>query len=193
MNRRYRKTIIAGNWKMNKTATETKKFADDFKALLPKTKWCDVVVCVPSVDISAAVRHHDRNHLLGEIHGAAEVQMKYFIEVVNIQFLNTQVTFWVGSAYVVNQYVHLSVLFHCKVNQLFAALQFGSGEINGTYVSPRLSEFGSKLLRFFFGVVGNDYFTAFRNNTACGCFANAAGSTGDDDCLIFESIHIMRI
>ena len=56
MNRRYRKTIIAGNWKMNKTATETKKFADDFKALLPKTKWCDVVVCVPSVDISAAVR-----------------------------------------------------------------------------------------------------------------------------------------
>ncbi len=26
MNRRYRKTIIAGNWKMNKTASETKKF-----------------------------------------------------------------------------------------------------------------------------------------------------------------------
>ena len=51
-----RKPIIAGNWKMNKTATEAKKFADDFKALLPKTKWCDVVVCVPSVDISAAVR-----------------------------------------------------------------------------------------------------------------------------------------
>ncbi len=25
MNRRYRKTIIAGNWKMNKTATEAKK------------------------------------------------------------------------------------------------------------------------------------------------------------------------
>ena len=122
MNRRYRKTIIAGNWKMNKTATEAKKFADDFKALLPKTKWCDVVVCVPSVDISAAVRHHDRNHLLGEIHGAAEVQVKYFIEVVNIQFLDTQVTFWVGSAYVVNQYVHLSVLFHCKVNQLKARL-----------------------------------------------------------------------
>ena len=27
MNRRYRKTVIAGNWKMNMTATETKKFA----------------------------------------------------------------------------------------------------------------------------------------------------------------------
>ena len=56
MDKRNRKAVIAGNWKMNKTATEAKKFADDFKALLPKTKWCDVVVCVPSVDISAAVR-----------------------------------------------------------------------------------------------------------------------------------------
>ena len=56
MNRRYRKTIIAGNWKMNKTASETRAFADEFKALLPKSKWCDIVVCVPSADISAAVR-----------------------------------------------------------------------------------------------------------------------------------------
>ena len=56
MNRRYRKTIIAGNWKMNKTPSETKAFAEEFKALLPKTKWCDVVVCVPLVDVPAAVR-----------------------------------------------------------------------------------------------------------------------------------------
>ena len=44
MNRRFRKTIIAGNWKMNKTASETKKFAEELKALLPKAKcatsWC---------------------------------------------------------------------------------------------------------------------------------------------------------
>ena len=56
MNRRYRKTIIAGNWKMNKTPSETKAFAEEFKALLPKTKWCDIVVCVPAADLSAAVR-----------------------------------------------------------------------------------------------------------------------------------------
>ena len=56
MNRRYRKTIIAGNWKMNKTPSETKAFAEEFKALLPKTKWCDVVLCVPFVDAPAAVR-----------------------------------------------------------------------------------------------------------------------------------------
>ena len=56
MNRRYRKTIIAGNWKMNKTPSETKAFAEEFKRLLPKTKWCDVVLCVPFVDLSAAVR-----------------------------------------------------------------------------------------------------------------------------------------
>ena len=56
MNRRYRKTIIAGNWKMNKTASETKKFAEELKALLPKAKWCDIVVCVPSVNIAAALK-----------------------------------------------------------------------------------------------------------------------------------------
>ena len=56
MNRRYRKTEIAGNWKMNKTPTETKAFAETFKALLPRTKWCDIVLCVPAADLSAAVR-----------------------------------------------------------------------------------------------------------------------------------------
>ena len=56
MNRRYRKTIIAGNWKMNKTATETKAFAEELKSLLPKAKRCDVVVCVPTCNISVAVK-----------------------------------------------------------------------------------------------------------------------------------------
>jgi triosephosphate isomerase len=41
---------------MNKTPSETKAFAEEFKALLPKTKWCDVVLCVPFVDVPAAVR-----------------------------------------------------------------------------------------------------------------------------------------
>ena len=36
MNRRYRKTIIAGNWKMNKTASDTKKFAEELKPILPR-------------------------------------------------------------------------------------------------------------------------------------------------------------
>ena len=35
MNRRYRKTVIAGNWKMNMTATETKKFAEDLRRSCP--------------------------------------------------------------------------------------------------------------------------------------------------------------
>ena len=56
MNRRYRKTIIAGNWKMNKTLTETKAFAEEIKTMLGKPKGCDVVLCVPYVNIQAAVR-----------------------------------------------------------------------------------------------------------------------------------------
>ncbi|WP_294475711.1 triose-phosphate isomerase [uncultured Intestinimonas sp.] len=56
MNRRYRKTVIAGNWKMNKTLSETRAYAEELKAILPKGKWCDVVLCVPFVNIPAAIR-----------------------------------------------------------------------------------------------------------------------------------------
>ena len=56
MNRKYRKTVIAGNWKMNKTPTETKAFMNEFKTIMPKGRWCDVALCVPAVCIPAAVR-----------------------------------------------------------------------------------------------------------------------------------------
>ena len=56
MNLKYRKTIIAGNWKMNKTLTETKAFAEALKPQLGKHKWCEVVLCVPAVNIPGAVR-----------------------------------------------------------------------------------------------------------------------------------------
>ena len=56
MNPRYRKTIIAGNWKMNKTLSETRTFAEDLKPLLGRPKWCEVVLCVPAVNIPAALR-----------------------------------------------------------------------------------------------------------------------------------------
>ncbi len=56
MNRRYRKTIIAGNWKMNKTPSEGKALIEEMKGMLSKTKWCEVVLCVPFTDIQAAVK-----------------------------------------------------------------------------------------------------------------------------------------
>ncbi len=56
MNRRYRKTIIAGNWKMNKTVSEMKEYAEEIRPLMPKGKWCETVLCVPFVNIPAAVR-----------------------------------------------------------------------------------------------------------------------------------------
>ncbi len=56
MNRKYRKTLIAGNWKMNKTPSETKAFMSELKGMLPKGRWCDIALCVPAVCIPAAVR-----------------------------------------------------------------------------------------------------------------------------------------
>ena len=56
MNRRYRKTVIAGNWKMNMTATETKKFAEEIKKIMPRAKWCETLICVPACNISTALK-----------------------------------------------------------------------------------------------------------------------------------------
>ena len=49
-----RKPIIAGNWKMNKTPAETTALINELKPLVTDAN-CDVVVCVPYVDIPAAV------------------------------------------------------------------------------------------------------------------------------------------
>lgn len=55
MNKAKRSVVIAGNWKMNMTPAETTDF---MKALAPKVadvKEAKVVLCVPFVDIAAAV------------------------------------------------------------------------------------------------------------------------------------------
>ena len=49
-----RKPIIAGNWKMNKTPAEAAALVNELKPLVADAQ-CDVVVCVPAVDIAAAV------------------------------------------------------------------------------------------------------------------------------------------
>ena len=56
MNRKYRRPLIAGNWKMNLTPSETKVFMSRFRELLPKGRNNDVALCVPAVCIPAAVR-----------------------------------------------------------------------------------------------------------------------------------------
>ena len=56
MNRKYRKTIIAGNWKMNLLPSQVKPFGEKLKAGLGQQRFCQVVLCVPAVMIPAAVR-----------------------------------------------------------------------------------------------------------------------------------------
>ena len=56
MNRRYRKTIIAGNWKMNKLPSECKEYILQLKEKAAAAKWCDVVLCVPFTHLASAVK-----------------------------------------------------------------------------------------------------------------------------------------
>ena len=50
-----RRTVIAGNWKMNMTPSETKKFITELAPMVAGLDKCDVVLCVPAIDIPAAV------------------------------------------------------------------------------------------------------------------------------------------
>ena len=56
MNRKYRKTVVAGNWKMFKTPSETRAYAEELKNALPRAKRCSIVLSVPFVNIPAAVK-----------------------------------------------------------------------------------------------------------------------------------------
>ena len=56
MNTKYRKTVIASNWKMNMTASEVRPFVEELKAAMPKLKGCETVLCVPAVNIPAMLR-----------------------------------------------------------------------------------------------------------------------------------------
>ena len=55
MNKSVRKTIIAGNWKMNMTPSAAKTAVAETAALVAGKDGCEVVLCVPFVDIAAAV------------------------------------------------------------------------------------------------------------------------------------------
>ena len=50
-----RRTVIAGNWKMNMTPSATKKFITELAPMVAGLDKCDVVLCVPAIDIPAAV------------------------------------------------------------------------------------------------------------------------------------------
>jgi triosephosphate isomerase len=50
-----RKLVIAGNWKMNQTPAQTKAFITELAPMVAGKDNCDIVLCVPYVDIDAAV------------------------------------------------------------------------------------------------------------------------------------------
>lgn len=96
MNTKYRNTIIAGNWKMNMLASEIKAFIEELKPLMPETKSCNTVLCVPAVNIALMNRYgkeakiltgaqdvskFDKGAYTGEVSAAqlSDVNVKYCI------------------------------------------------------------------------------------------------------------------
>ena len=54
MNKAKRKAVIAGNWKMNKTATEAAAILSEMKPLVAGAD-CGVVICAPFTDLVSAL------------------------------------------------------------------------------------------------------------------------------------------
>ncbi len=96
MNRKYRKTVIAGNFKMNKLPSEIKGYAEEMKNLVPRARWCETVVCAPFVDLAAGMKYlkearisvgaenmseHPRGAYTGEVSGEMlrDMGVKYVI------------------------------------------------------------------------------------------------------------------
>ncbi|MCM2536095.1 triose-phosphate isomerase [Neobacillus pocheonensis] len=50
-----RKPIIAGNWKMNKTLSEAKSFAEEVKNLVPAQEKMESVICAPALFLQSLV------------------------------------------------------------------------------------------------------------------------------------------
>jgi len=63
MNKKYRKAIIAGNWKMNLVPSEVKSFAEELRTLMPKAKTCEVALMVPFTHISTMRRSLKDNRI----------------------------------------------------------------------------------------------------------------------------------
>lgn len=56
MNKKYRKALIAGNWKMNMLPSGTKAFVEELRTVMPRQKTCDIVICAPYVVIPSLMR-----------------------------------------------------------------------------------------------------------------------------------------
>ena len=66
MNKKYRKVIIAGNWKMNKVPSQVRPFVEELRGEMPAAaNGCTVVLCVPATHLPALSREKSRRIAVG--------------------------------------------------------------------------------------------------------------------------------
>lgn len=57
-----RRKIVAGNWKMNKTPSETVQFVKELRPLV-ESEEVDVILCVPAISIMAAMKEAEESNI----------------------------------------------------------------------------------------------------------------------------------
>lgn len=87
MNKKYRKAIIAGNWKMNKTASEVGVFVDALKAAMSPERRCETVLCAPFPLIPALGRSVKGSHISIGAQDVSEHEMGAYTGEVSAEML----------------------------------------------------------------------------------------------------------
>lgn len=95
MNRQYRQTIIAGNWKMNMLASGIRAYAEELGSLAPGSdKWCETVVCAPFVLLPSAIEIFKGSHIgVGAQNMSQHESGAYTGEVSGMQLLDIGVSY----------------------------------------------------------------------------------------------------
>ena len=66
MNKKYRRCIIAGNWKMNCTPSQVRGFVEELRGAMPASlRGCSVVLCVPATHLHALSSLRSRRIAVG--------------------------------------------------------------------------------------------------------------------------------
>lgn len=95
MDKLLRKPVIAGNWKMNNTPEQTKALIEEMKPLVGNAD-CDVVLCVPFVDLYAAMEAAEGSNIKIGAQNCHWAEKGAFTGEVSAQMLKT-----IGVPYVI--------------------------------------------------------------------------------------------
>lgn len=87
MNRKYRKAVIAGNWKMNLLPSDVKPYIETLRTCIPRQKTCDTIICAPYPLLPALARAVKESRIAVGAQNVSEHEKGAYTGEVNLAML----------------------------------------------------------------------------------------------------------